>query len=70
MANRDEPIKPASEAYPNDFRRKIMRQVVAYMAKNGDLAWIKPAQYAATYGCSVNEVEAEILRHLPEGCDK
>ena len=70
MAQRDEPIKPASEAYPRELRLKQMDEVVAYMAKHGDLAWIKANQYAATWGLSVADVDAAILRHLPEGCDK
>ncbi len=70
MAARDEPIKPADIAWPKEQRLKQMREVVAYMAKHGDLSWIKPSQYAATWGLSVATVEAEMMKHMQEGCDK
>lgn len=58
---------PHGEAWPLESRRSMMREVVKLMAEESALHRIDAPAYASTYGVSSAEVEAEMMRHLPEG---
>jgi hypothetical protein len=49
-----------------------MRREVRRAALGGWLPMIRPEFFASTYGPEIRpcEVEAEMMKHLQEGCDK
>jgi hypothetical protein len=47
-----------------------MKKVIEKASREGWLTFVRPEFVAITYGISAASVEAEMMKHLQEGCDK
>jgi hypothetical protein len=70
MASREHPVTPHKEAYPLERRREDMKKIIEKASREGWLTFVRPEFVAITYGISAASVEAEMMKHLQEGCDK
>jgi hypothetical protein len=61
---------PPSLAWSKEQRLKMMREVIGLLARHGETLGVRPRDFAKTYGVSVADVDAELMRHLSEGGEK
>lgn len=60
---------PHDSAWPLEKRRGMMRDIVRLLSEHSALKLQNSRHIAATYGLTVIEVEAEMMRHLSEGVE-